>query len=153
MGKLSTMFFRKFLKKLGYVNTKDMEDYLVKIKENERKRTTEELSMKFQEDKNRMREEHFLEIEEKNAEIRHLENIINDKNLYVKDAERVYLASMRGMKTNLRISAEIGYQVKKLMETSATVYAAFENIQQQAEGHKRDMIGNEKEYRSLLRME
>jgi len=153
MGKLSTMFFRKFLKKLGYVNTKDMEDYLVKIKENERKRTTEELSMKFQEDKDRMREEHFLEIEEKNAEIRHLENIINDKNLYVKDAERVYLASMRGMKTNLRISAEIGYQVKKLMETSATVYAAFENIQQQAEGHKRDMIGNEKEYRSLLRME
>jgi hypothetical protein len=153
MGKVPTMFFRKFLKKLGYVNTSDMEDYLVKIKENERKRTTEELNMKFQEDKNRMREEHFLEIEEKNAEIRHLENIINDKNLYVKDAERVYLASMRGMKTNLRISAEIGYQVKKLMETSATVYAAFENIQQQAEGHKRDMIGNEKEYRSLLRME
>jgi len=153
MGKLSTMFFRKFLKKFGYVNTKDMEDYLVKIKENERKRTTEELNMKFQEDKDRMREEHFLEIEEKNAEIRHLENIINDKNLYVKDAERVYLASVRGMKTNLRISAEIGYQVKKLMETSATVYAAFENIQQQAEGHKRDMIGNEKEYRSLLRME
>jgi len=150
---ISKKFLSNFLKKKGYVNTKDLEDYLVKIKENERRRTTEELEMKFQEDKNRLKEEHFLETEEKNAEVKHLENIINDKNLYVKDAERVYTASMRGMKTNLRISAEIGYQVKKLMETSATVYAAFENIQQQAEGHKRDMITKEKEYRSLLRIE
>jgi len=153
MKKPSKDVFVKFLEKRGYVHTSNMESYLVRIKENERRRTSEEINIKFQEDRSRLKEEHFLEMEEKNAEIRHLENIINDKNKYVKDAERVYLASMRGMKTNLRISAEIGYQVKKLMETSATVYAAFESIQQQAEDHKRDMITNEKEYRGLLRIE
>ncbi|HRZ18546.1 MAG TPA: hypothetical protein P5136_00575 [Methanofastidiosum sp.] len=144
---------QNFLSKNGYVDLNYMQEYILKIKEDAMTTREEELKMDFEHERNRIKQEHFLELEEKNAEIRHLGNIIIDLKQRVKDAEKVYMTSVQGIKKNLRISTEIGYQVKKLMETSATVYAAFENIQQQAEDHKKDMIENEKSNRSLLRIE
>ena len=146
-------YWNLYLIKKGYVKTDSFNDYIVNIKVKERERTTEELKKEFFDVQARARQEHFLEIEEKNAEVKHLENIIVDMKVRLKETEKVYLTSVKGIKTNLRISSEIGYQVKKLMETSATVYSAFENIQQQAEDHKRDMIENEKSNRALLKME
>lgn len=145
--------FAKVLKKVGYVDSVDLKDYLAEIKRKERERTTEELKSEFSEEKQKIKQDHFFEIEEKNAEIKHLETRIDDMKQYVKDAEKVYVFAMRGAKTNLRVSAEIGYQVKKLMESSATVYGAFEKIQEQAKDHENEMLDHEKDNRSLLKLD
>jgi plasmid maintenance system antidote protein VapI len=69
------------------------------------------------------------------------------------DSEKVYISSMKGMRTNLRISSEIGYSIKKLLDSSTAIFSAFQNIQDQAEEHKKDMLEQEKVNRNLLRIE
>jgi hypothetical protein len=146
------LFLVNLLLKNGYVEKASLNDFIARREEKIRKRITDDLLEKNRDDLARLEQEHLLELEEQNAEIRHMEMIIADMKKYVKDAEKVYVASMTGMKKNLRISADLGYQVKKLMETSAAIYSAFDTIQQQAEDHKRDLIEQEDENRKLLRL-
>jgi len=146
------LFLVNLLLKNGYVEKASLNDFIARREEKIRKRITDDLLEKNRDDLARLEQEHLLELEEQNAEIRHMEMIIADMKKYVKDAEKVYVASMTGMKKNLRISADLGYQVKKLMETSAAIYSAFDTIQQQAEDHKRDLIEQEDENRKLPRL-
>lgn len=160
--RIGQYFFNSFLEKgyikdnlleRGYIKKEGLTSYLVHIKEEERRNTTDELTKKFDEDKDRLREEHLLEMEEKNAEIVHLHVIIEDMKQRVKDAEKVYTSSMKGMRTNLRISSEIGYSVKRLLDNSTAIFAAFQSIQDQSEEHQQRLLTEEKINRKLLRID
>jgi hypothetical protein len=51
---IKKILFNKLLER-GYIKKDNLKDYLLLIKNNERKRTTEELNKKFEEDKNRLK--------------------------------------------------------------------------------------------------
>lgn len=146
------LFLVNILLKNGYVEKASLNGFIARREDKIRKRITDELDEKHKSDLARLEQEHLLELEEQAAELRHMEMIITDMKKYVKDAEKVYITNMQGLKKNVRISADFGYQVKKLMETSASIYAAFDTIQQQAEDHKREFVEHEEEHRKLLRL-
>lgn len=147
--------FNKMLINRGYIpkNRQAIQEYLVKIKDKVRQDTANELNKKFEEDISRLKQEHILDVEDKNSTIKHLGILVEDADKRVRDAEIVYSKSIATAKTNIRVASEIWYQMQKITKSVASGFAVFEEIKTQAIDHHNEIMNEDPKNRKLLRID
>ncbi len=141
-----------FIEKHGYIKRNKISKHLEAAKENERIRIIKQKDKQFQDELDDIKEIHFFDLQEKDAEIIQLNREINHLKERIKNVEKVYINSVSNSKINFRVASEIMYQVKNIFEKTTDMYRSFEQIRHQAELHEIEMKQKEKQNKELLQL-
>jgi hypothetical protein len=144
------IIFTKILNKLGLVQIKKYNDYIRKSNELAIKETILKKDKELQNLADDLNELHKIELGDKDAIIYQLKKENEENSQQVKNSKLAYYESLKGMKTNARISNELARTVKKFLEQSTEIYQSFEIIKQQAIAHKETMDKRDEKVKRLL---
>lgn len=146
--------FKKILEKQGWVKVKELPNHIVekieKARKDEHDRCKVEYEEKIEALKSRLEMDHSIDIKDLESKISFLNREIEFLKGKVKDAENIYNTCWRQIKSNLQVSAESKFQMKKLLENFQVIFQSLSMIESAAEKQNENMLLHDEDFRKTL---
>lgn len=138
------------LESSGFVHRSRLQHYIHRVTNDLKKRHHDDKERALIKIKTELEEIMLFELSEKDAII---QNILDEKQEAIEQVDetrRTYYSSLKGMKTNARISTELARASKRFLDSAGSIYNDFGRIQQDALRHKDKIMKNDRKVKEKL---
>jgi len=140
----------KALEKRGFIQRSKVQPLLLRAKETEREQVVVEYEAKMKKSEDELNEKHFLEITEKDVEIKRLNQRLTDADNKLRDARKAYHNYKNDVREVNRLISDVVFHVKRLFDKSGEIYQSFVSIQDEAENYLKKLTMDDEENKKLL---
>lgn len=130
-GSVIDWYIRKYWGE-DYIRKSEVKDLLVRAKHNESERLYELFSQEKKDLREYYESERRAEVTELQAQIDRLNYSLKEADRRVKQAQQVFFKSITRAKQTARTSADIDFQMTRLMEVVAEITGQFKGIESRA---------------------
>jgi len=147
---MNISMFDKVLTKYGYIRKDKIQELLVTARESERVRIEKEFEKRLRRVEDELQEKHFLEMSEKESELKTSQKVILDLERNMDDARKAYRNYKKDVKSVNKLVHDVIYHIKRLFDKSGEIYQNFASIQDEADQYLKKLESDDDDNRKLL---
>jgi len=134
-----------------YIKKETLQNEFLKLIHNTEKRVSDEKAKEIEDLKSEYETDKLITGEDFRAEITRLKRLLADQEENAKKIEQLHYTTVRRAKMNVRISADMAYQVGRLKDIVASIAGMLEGIEERATEHLVSIEDSESQDRRRIR--